>query len=143
MSSSDESDVDSFGTVEEEIAELNHMISELYCAAEDLEDQLHKIKRPLEQSQLDQLGQIPFLKSSPFRSAMFKVKAPGFAGIDHTKRYLFQEICGVLRAHLLATGAVQADGTVQLSDQLKALFEVEEDSLGYIVLLARLRRVLV
>ncbi len=143
MSSSDESDTDSFGTVEEEIAELNHMISELYCAAEDLEDQLIKIRKPLELSQLDQLGQVPFLKSSPFRSAMFKVKAPGFAGIDLEKRYLFQEICAMLRSHLLATGAVQPDGTIRLSDQLKTLFEVETDTIGYIVLMSRLRRVLV
>ena len=143
MSSSDESDADSFGTIEEEIGELNHMISELYCAAEDLEDQLMKIRKPLELSQLDQLGQVPFLKSSPFRSAMFKVKAPGFAGIDLEKRYLFQEICAMLRAHLLATAAVQPDGTIRLSDQLKTLFEVEDDSIGYIVLMARLRRVLV
>lgn len=143
MSSSDESDADSFGTIEEEINELNHMISELYCAAEDLEDQLIKIRRPLERSQLDQLGQVPFLKTSPFRITMFSVKAPGFGGIDLGKRYLFQEICAVLRCHLIKTGAVQPDGTINLSHQLKTLFEVEEDSIGYIVLMARLRRVLV
>jgi hypothetical protein len=137
------SDVDSFGTVEMNIEALNHMISELYGQAEELEEHLLTIQKPIEGTQLCQLGQLPFLEASPFRHATFKVKPPGFPGADLERRYPFHEICALLRSHLVASGAVQPDGTVMLSKQLQALFEVEESTIGYIALLGRLRAILV
>lgn len=146
MSSDEEtdlSDVDSFGTIEEEIQELSHFISEMYGEAEALEARIQQIQRPLESLMLDQLGQVPFLKASPFREARFQVKSPGFQGIDLAQRYPFKEICEMMRAYLIKSGAVQADGSIRLNAQLKTLFEVEEDTIGYVALMGHLRSVLV
>jgi hypothetical protein len=145
MSDSDEpeiSDVDSFGTVEMNIAALNHLISDLYGQAEELEEHLLTVQKPLEGTQVKQLGQLPFLEASPFRHATFKVRPPGFPGADLERRYAFHEICALLRTHLVASGAVQPNGSVRLNPQLQALFEVEKPAIGYIALLGRLRCIL-
>ena len=146
MSDTDESelsDVDSFGTVEMNIAALNHLITDLYGQAEGLEEHLLTVQKPLEGTQVKQLGQLPFLEASPFRHATFKVRPPGFPGADLERRYAFHEICALLRGHLVASGAVGADGSVRLNRQLQALFGVEEPVIGYIALLGRLRSILV
>jgi len=141
-SESEISDVDSFGTVEMNINALSHLISELYGQAEELEEHLLTIQKPLEGTQIKQLGQLPFLEASPFRHATFKVKPPGFPGADLNRRYPFHEICTLLRNHLVASGAILADGTVCLSPPLQTLFEVEESTIGYIALLGRLKKIL-
>lgn len=136
------SDVDSFGTVEMNITNLGHLIADLYGRAEELEEHLLTLQKPLEGTQVAQLGQLPFLEASPFRHATFKVKPPGFPGADLEHRYAFHEVCALLRSHLVATGSVNADGTVRLSTTLKTLFEVEEPVIGYVSLLGRLRKIL-
>ena len=137
------SDVDSFGSVEEEIQALNHTITELYGAAEELEARLTTMIQPLEGTQLAQLGQLPFCAASPFRHATFAVKPPGFPGVDLTRRYPFHVICAHLRTHLLQSGAVQSDGSIKLSADLQHLFGIQESNIGYITLLAHLRSILV
>ena len=138
----DISDVDSFGTVEQHIQALSHLITELYGEAEELEEQLSHIQKPLEGLQVAQFGQLPFLEASPFRHAAFKVKPPGFPGVELDKRYPFHHICSTLRSHLIATGAVLPNGNVKLSAQLQTLFGIKEPVVGYITLLGALRRVL-
>jgi len=137
------SDVDSFGSVEEEITTLNHLITELYGAAEELEERLSTMVKPLEGTQLAQLGQLPFCAASPFRHATFAVKPPGFPGVDLMQRYPFHVICAHLRTHLLQTGAVQPDGNIKLSKDLQHLFGIQEPVVGYVTLLGHLRAVLV
>ena len=142
-SDSEISDVDSFGTVEDRIANLRHLISELYGEAEELESHLTDLHIPLEKLELAQLGDIPFLQGSPFRTATFQVKPPGFPGADLSRRYAFHEICAILRTYLYSSGAVAPDGTITLSKQLKSLFEVQGEKVTYIELLGHLRSVLI
>ena len=139
------SDVDSFATVEMNIASLNHLITELYGEAEELESHLLSLQKPLEGTQLNQLGQLPFLEASPFRYATFKLKpaAAAFFKADPEDRYPYHQICAALRNYLVAKGALQDNGTVRLNKELQKLFEVKEKSIGYIALLGRLRSVLV
>jgi hypothetical protein len=136
------SDVDSFASVEETIETLSHLITELYGAAEELEEHLTTLVKPLEGTQIAQLGQLPFLQASPFRHATFTVKPPGFPGADLTRRYPFHEICTHLRNYLVRTGAFKSDGTVILNTELQHLFGTQETEMGYITLLAKLRTVL-
>jgi hypothetical protein len=137
------SDVDSFVSVEEEISTLNHLITELYGAAEELEERLATMVKPLEGTQLAQLGQLPFCAASPFRHATFAIKPPGFPGVDLTQRYPFHVLCAHLRNHLLQTGAVLPDGNIKLSAPLQHLFGIQEPVVGYITLLGHLRAVLI
>ena len=132
---------DSLESVLHDIHILNHHITELYGLAEDLEEHLHTLRPPVENLELAQLGQLPFLAASPFRHATFAIRPPGFPGVDLSRRYPFHEICRILRTYLVSTGAVQPDGSVALTPQLKSLFEVEENTIGYIALLGHLRRV--
>jgi hypothetical protein len=138
----DISSVDSFGTVESQIQALNHLITELYGEAEELEAQLAHVQKPLEGLVISQFGQLPFLEGSPFRQAAFKVKPPGFPGVELNKRYPFNIICAMLRSYLLSTGAVLPNGQVKLSGQLQVLFGIKESVVGYITLLGALRKIL-
>ena len=137
------SDVDSFATIEMNISELNHMICEMYGQAEELEEHLATLHVPLEGLHVSQFGQLPFLAATPFRHATFKIKPPGFPGVDLERRFPFHEICSILRNYLVSTGAVLPDGTVRLSAQLQTLFETQETTLGFVSLLGMLRKVCV
>lgn len=139
----DGSDVDSFASLEEEINIMSHYISDLYSHAEELEEHLSQLHKPIENLELKQLGDAPFLKSSPFRHATFAVKPPGFPGADLTKRYSFSEICQILRSYLFASNLIQSDGTVTLNEPLKTLFDTQEPHVQYIELLGKLKNVLI
>lgn len=136
------SDVDSFSTVEQNIQALRHLVVELYGEAEELEEQLLHIQKPLEGLEISQLGQLPFLCASPFRHASFKIKPPGFQGIELGKRYPFHIICTMLRTYLISSGAVLPNGYIQLNKQLQILFGIKESVVGYITLLGALRNIL-
>ncbi len=142
MSDSD-SDTDSYKTIEQAIAAMTHTLEELYGEAEELEEHLHHLHVPITDLHLQQLGDVPFLQTSPFRTATFAVKPPGFPGADLTTRYPFHVICAILRDHLFKTGAVAADGTIKLSKPLQTLFEVQEPTIQWISLIGKLRAVLI
>ena len=139
----DISDVDSFATVEMNISELNHLICEMYGQAEELEEHLATLHVPLEGTQISQFGQLPFLAATPFRHATFKIKPPGFPGVDVERRYPFHEICAILRNYLVSSGSVLPNGDVRLSEQLQTLFGTQESVIGYVSLLGLLRNVCV
>jgi hypothetical protein len=142
MSDSD-SDTDSYKTIEQAIAAMTHTLEELYGEAEELEEHLHDLHVPITDLHLQQLGDVPFLQTSPFRTATFAVKPPGFPGADLKARYPFHVICSILRDHLFKSGAVAADGTITLNKPLQTLFEVQEPTIQWIPLIGRLRAVLI
>jgi len=143
-SSSDSEAEEIYTAIRAYIETIHQQITELSREAETLEDDLRSLHPPLQDLTLSQLGDIPFLEKSPFRVATFAVKSPGFAGIDLTKRYMFKDICQMLRTYLFSSGAITPDGQVMLTSQLQTLFELEDVSkIGYIELLGKLRSVLV
>jgi len=140
------SDVDSYASVEMDIQALSHLISELYGQAEELEERLATLHKPLEGTQIDQFGQLAFVAASPFRNATFAIKAPGLPGlpnVDLSKRYSFHQICAILRNYLISCNAVCDDGSITLNAQLQHLFGIQDTTIGYIALLGHLRNVLV
>ena len=141
--SDSESDTDSYNTIHQTIATMAHTLEELYGEAEELEEYLHDLHVPITDLHLQQLGEIPFLQTSPFRTATFAVKPPGFPGADLHARYPFHEICAILRNHLFATDAVATDGTITLSASLQTLFEVQEPTIQWIPLIGKLRAILI
>lgn len=142
MSDSD-SDTDSYTTIQQSIAAMNHVLEELYGEAEELEEHLHDLHVPITDLHLQQLGDVRFLQSSPFRAATFAVKSPGFPGADLSTRYPFHVVCAILRDHLFKSGAVAADGTITLNKPLQTLFEVQEPTIQWIPLIGKLRSVLI
>jgi hypothetical protein len=138
------SDVDSFNSIEENIQALSHLITEIYGEAEELEEHLVDIQKPLMGLQMAQLGQLPFLEASPFRHATFKIKDDlnGILGLDTHKRYPFHSICTLIRNHLISSGAVLPNGQIKLNHQLQNLFGIKESIVGYITLIGALRNVL-
>ncbi len=138
-----DSDADSYASIQQKIAAMSHTLEELYGEAEELEEHLHDLHVPITDLHLQQLGDVPFLERSPFRTATFAVKPPGFPGADLSVRYMFHVICGILRDHLFKSGAVAADGTITLNKHLQTLFEVQEPTIQWIPLIGKLRAVLV
>jgi hypothetical protein len=137
------SDVDSFATIEDNLQSLNHLITDLYGQAEELEEHLVSLQKPLEGTQVEQMGQLPFLMATPFRHATFQVKPPGFPGIDLAQRYPFHIICATLRNYIIKNGAMRTDGQVNLTPELQALFDIQEPVIGYVALLGKLRAILI
>jgi hypothetical protein len=144
--SSEESDSEgsgeSYSTIKQAIAAMAHTLEELYGEAEELEESLHDLHVPITDLQLAQLGDVPFLQTSPFRTAPFLVKKEGIPGAAPGHRYPFHMICAALRDHLFKTGAVAADGTITLTADLQELFEVQESTIQWIPLVGKLRAVL-
>jgi hypothetical protein len=138
---SSDSEVSSLGSLEDDLKAMRSMIGEMYKEAEKLELHLYTLQRPMLDLEMNQLGTVPFLESSPFRHQTFQMKPPGIPGIPN-KRYPFHVICKYLREYLAKHDAIQADGTITLTDDLKSLFGIQESSTTYMALLGHLRNVL-
>jgi hypothetical protein len=137
------SDAESYTSLCEELEEMSHLIADMYAEAEELEEIMGSLQRPIESLEIAQLGTIPFLQTSPFRTATFAIKPPGIPGVDLTRRYTFAEICAALRNYVFATGSVDTDGHVTLNEAMKTLFETQKSRVSYIELMGMLRTVLV
>ncbi len=143
MSTDSQASDDSFSDIQEQLEGLTDIVGAFTQEIEALEKQLESLQRPVEGLELAQMGDIPFLSTSPFRHATFLVKPPGIPGINLETRYPFQTICEMLRNHLFESGLVKPDGTVTLNKQLKQLFETKKKEVTYLELLQMLRHVLI
>ena len=139
--SSDDSDM-TLNSVQFNMEEITDVINAFNVEICELEKQLETIQRPMEALALNQLGDIQFHESSPFRHHTFKVQI-GIPGIDISKRYPFHEICTIVRNYLFETGSVNSDGTIKLTKQLQKLFGIKESVTTYLNVLKHLRKVLV
>lgn len=143
MSSSDSRASDeSFSDIQEQLETYTDVVGTFTQEIEALEKQLEALQRPIEGLEIGQMGDIPFLASSPFRHATFLIKPPGIPGLNLETRYPLHKICELLRNHLFQTHAVKPDGTVTLNKQLQQLFETKKKETTYLELLQMLRNVL-
>lgn len=127
-----------FQTTIEEIELLLNMI-------DVLEKKLDSLHRPLQLLTINQMGNLDFLQVSSFRFERFRFRNETIAknaGLDPSKRYTYEEICSTLRNYLIKNNHITPSGNVKLNDELKQLFEIEEDSISYLLLLQKLRHVL-
>lgn len=144
-----ESDSDeSFDTTEIEHNFLitNTHLEDMLNSLSALEAKLETFHRPLQDLHIEQLGNLDFLESAPFRHATFlfaKPQVAALAGLDPAHRYSFAIICERLRAALFTSNSVASDGSIQLNTTLRDLFEVKGKHITYIGLLANLRKILI
>ena len=93
---------------------LLQQIEHLATLIETTETALHKLQRPILSLSTQQLGDLAFLESSPFRKQAFHICA------DPTgSRRPFETICADLRAHLSREDAVQTDGSILITPLLR------------------------
>jgi hypothetical protein len=143
VSSYTESDDEGIMEIEEQLTILSNSIESLLESVESFEKELATIERPIGDIALAQLGDVPYLVTSPFRTATFAFCPPGLPGIELSRRYAFREICELLRTYLFKMNMIDADETVRLNTILKHVFQIEDDSIPYIKLIGKLRNVLI
>jgi hypothetical protein len=122
---------------------LSAQVGDLLAGIEAMEAKLAKLHKPIQSIYADQLGDVPFLETSPFRDSSFKVKPPGFPGVDLKKRYKFKDITATLRTYLDTNNLVDNKGIVTLNPVLKKLFNIKGKTTTFMELIANLRNVLV
>ena len=133
----------SFSDIESQLQQMTTLVGTLNGEIEMLETRMMAMQRPIESLHIDQLGDIPFIVTSPFRYHTFAIQAPGIPGVDINKRHAFHEICTVMRAHIFHVNAVQADGTIVMDASLQKLFHTKDTQVTYPHLMRLLRKVLV
>jgi len=139
---------DSFDTdeIEHMLCVTTTLMESMLNDLTNLEARLEALHRPLRDLHVEQLGNLDFLASSPFRHAAFQFKdaqTAAAAGLCGAKRYPYHIICKTLRTALITSGQVDKDGTLRLNAATKQLFGVEDDTISYPVLLGHLRNVLI
>lgn len=127
--------VDSF---EEDLVNLRSVVGSLTDAIEELESHLSTLQRPMEHLLLNQLDNVPFLNTSPFRSTKFKIRRAGIPGLDAHQTYEFSTICEKVRAYLQAANCISDDGTIELNSKQQKLFDIQESQCTYFDILAKL-----
>jgi hypothetical protein len=135
--------MDSIESFSGDLSQLRHIVATINATIETLETQLISIQRPIEALHVEQLGDTPFLISSPFRHTMLKFKSDvGIPGIDVHKRHSFADIMSAVRAYVFANDAVRDDGSIHLSKAMrKALGGIKESSLTYVELMQHMREI--
>lgn len=142
-SSVSDTDASNYDELEETLTHLRATLGAMMEGIESMETKLVQLQVPIQNMYADQLGDVPFLETSPFRNASFRIKSPGFPGIDMTKRYKFKEITAVLRSYLEKQKAIDASGVITLPAPLKKLFGIKTPTTTFMELIANLRNVLV
>lgn len=115
------------GSVGELYCELMDQVEALLELLENTETALHRLQRPMEQLSLQQLGDVPFLQTSPFRFQEFMLKKrPG-------KRIPFHILCKELCSHSLSESH-----DILTSPFLKEQLDISANTLTYPQLLGTL-----
>lgn len=127
--------------VHEHLESMRELMHAMLQETEELEARLLTLQRPVEALALEQLGDVPFLQSSPFRHQAFRLKVDGIPGFEAGRRYPYHELVSVLRAHLIETGAMDAEGVATLAKPLQRLLGVEEERLSFVKILGHLRNI--
>lgn len=127
-SGSDDEEEDSVAST---FQSLLTQVEALVTVLETAEAGLLTLQRPMEQLALHQLGHIPFLQTSPFRSESFLLKRrPG------GPRVPFQTLCAELRAHCLTLPT--EDDKLVVSPFLREMLHVETRTTTFPALLGAL-----
>ena len=142
-SSSDEDSDGGIVELETELERLSSLVGTLLAQLETTEAQLAALQPHIEDLHVHQLGDLPFLETSPFRHETFRVQPPGFPGVEVDQRYPFKDICAALRKYVIRGGAVAEDGTIRLDAPLKKLFKTRANKTTFLEMMGMLRRVLV
>jgi hypothetical protein len=141
--SDSESDDECIQEIEQQLVILSDTIESLLTNVETFEKELIAMERPIENIALAQLGDIPYLITSPFREATFSFRSPGLPGIELSRQYSFRDICELLRSYLFRMNLIDADETIHMNDVLKNVFQTQEATTTYLNLIAKLRTVLI
>lgn len=141
VTESDETDEDYDYEIDTELETLRKLIQSIDSSIETLETQMISIQRPIEGLHIDQLGDIPFLQTSPFRQTALKFKHDLPGGLTASKRYTFAEICETLRNYMYEHNMVQSDGTIHLTPAFMSLFGIKTPIVTYMGLLRHLHTV--
>lgn len=125
-----------------DLTQLRKIVASINSTIETLETQLISIQRPIEELHMEQLGDIPFLESSPFRHTMLKFKHHvEIPGLDTTKRHSFADIMKHVRTYLFESGAVQEDGSICLSKPTRKMLGIKEERVSYIDIMNHMRQI--
>jgi hypothetical protein len=147
----DDDGVGSMSSIESfsgDLTQLRSVVASINATIEVLETQLISIQRPIEALHVDQLGDVPFLQSSPFRHTLLKFKSPSVGipglggGAPQSKRHTFSDIMAHVRTYLFDKGAVHADGSIHLTrDMQRALGIKTPPVITYIDMMRYMREI--
>lgn len=125
-----------------DLTQLRSIVATINSTIETLETQLISIQRPIESLHMEQLGDTPFLESSPFRHTMLKFKSDvRIPGLDASKRYSFADMMKHVRTYLFESGAVQEDGSITLTKEMRKMLEIKEESVSYVEIMNHMRQI--
>jgi hypothetical protein len=140
--SASENSEESIESFSGDLKQLRHVIATINSTIEILETQLISIQRPIEALHMEQLGDTPFLESSPFRHTMLKFKLDvGIPGLDTSKRYSFADIMKCVRTYLFKSGAVLPNGSIVLKKNMRKMLGIKEETVSYVNIMNHIRQI--
>lgn len=125
-----------------DLSQLRRIVASINSTIEVLETQLISIQRPIEALHVEQLGDTPFLESSPFRHTMLKFKSDVcIPGLDTSKRHSFADMMKYVRTYLFESGAVQTDGSIKLTKEMQKMLGIKEKTVSYVDIMNHMRQI--
>ena len=139
VSDNSEESIESFSG---DLSQMRRIVASINSTIEALETQLISIQRPIESLHMEQLGDVPFLESSPFRHTMLKFKSDvRIPGLDTSKRYSFADIMKNVRTYLFESGAVQDDGSIKLTKDMRKMLGIKDETVSYVDIINHMRQI--
>ena len=125
-----------------DLSQMRRIVASINSTIEMLETQLISIQRPIESLHMEQLGDVPFLESSPFRHTMLKFKSDVcIPGLDTSKRHSFADIMKNVRTYLFESGVVQEDGSIKLTKEMQKMLGIKEKTVSYVDIMNHMRQI--
>jgi hypothetical protein len=134
----------STNSMDDNLNDIIYTINALYEEIGAIDTNLKTLTTPLTDMVAEQLSDVKFLENSPFRTSTFMLReGVPLGNMAVGKRYAFKDIVETLRVYLFDKKLVEPDGTIQVNETLRLLFEIQETETTFPTLLLHLRRILV
>ena len=135
----------STNSMDDNLNDIIQTINALYEEIGAIDTNIKTLTMPLTDMVAEQLSDVKFLENSPFRTSTFMLRegVPFMGNMAVGKRYAFKDIVETLRVYLFDKKLVESDGTIQVNETLRLLFEIQETETTFPTLLLHLRRILV
>jgi len=134
----------STNSMDDNLNDIIQTINALYEEIGAIDTNIKTLTMPLTDMVAEQLSDVKFLENSPFRTSTFMLReGVPLGNMAVGKRYAFKDIVETLRVYLFDKKLVEPDGTIQVNETLRLLFEIQEAETTFPTLLLHLRRILV
>ncbi len=129
---------ESYSSIRMALEEIREKMEAFDSGVESLHTHVKTMEQPVTSVAVASFSQPSYLESAPFRKELFRIKDQARVVFSLGAVESYSSICKKIRKHLFEHKLVDSKGAVQLTNEMKSLFETDEESMSFLAILSKL-----